>query len=231
MVRVVRVAGPATIVVEHDGVSSEVRLSGIEITDPHNAFAYLTWTIGSSWVMVEDGRVYRSPDALLINDDLVRKGFARSTSGSLITRTPAVYLGELDPEPVPGSPRPHAKATPPSRARPRIFRVRTTRARHRAKRSVKTSADGASEGHRRPPPHARRRTPRHRRLHRPSRSAGILTGAPVGPRSDAAGASHQSLMSVPCVASTCHLPSRFTQTSVNATRRSYGLPSSSRPFT
>jgi len=131
MVRVVRVAGPATIVVEHDGVSSEVRLSGIEITDPHNAFAYLTWTIGSSWVMVEDGRVYRSPDALLINDDLVRKGFARSTSGSLITRTPAVYLGELDPEPVPRSPRPRAKATPPSRARPRIFRVRTTRARRR----------------------------------------------------------------------------------------------------
>jgi hypothetical protein len=131
MMRVVRVAGPATIVVEHDGISSVVRLTGIEITDPSKAFAYLSWTIGSSWVMVEDGRVYRSPDALLINDDLVRKGFARSTSSTLVTRTPAVYLGELNPERAPKSQPPRAKAASPSRVRPRTFRARSTRVRRR----------------------------------------------------------------------------------------------------
>lgn len=131
MVHVVRIAGPSSIVVEHDGVSSEVKLSGIEITDPTKALAYLSWTVGSSWVMVEDGRVYRSPDALLINDDLVRKGFARSTSPALITRTPVVYLGELDPERAAKSQPPRAKAATPSRARPRTLRARPARARRR----------------------------------------------------------------------------------------------------
>jgi hypothetical protein len=131
MARVIRIAGPATIIVEHDGVPSEVRLSGIEVTDPQKSFAYLTWTILSSWVMVEDGRVYRSPDALLINDDLVRKGFARSTSPTLVTRTPAVYLGDLNPERAPKPQPPRAKAATPSRARPRTLQARPTRARRR----------------------------------------------------------------------------------------------------
>ena len=131
MVHVVRIAGPSSIVVEHDGVSSEVQLGGIEITDPTKAFAYLSWTIGSSWVMVEEGRVYRSPDALLINDDLVRKGFARSTSATVVTRTPAVYLGELDPERAPKSQPPRARAARPSRVRPRTLRARQARARRR----------------------------------------------------------------------------------------------------
>ena len=131
MLRVVRIAGPATIIVEHDGARSEVRLSGIEVTDPQKSFAYLTWTIGSSWVMVEDGRVYRSPDALLINDDLVRKGFARSTSAALVNRTPAVYLGELNPERAPKPQPPRARAASPSRARPRTPRARPARARRR----------------------------------------------------------------------------------------------------
>jgi hypothetical protein len=131
MVRVVRIAGPSTIIVERDGVPSEVRLSGIEVTDPQKSLAYLTWAVGSSWVMVEDGRVYRSPDALLINDDLVRKGFARSTSPALVHRTPAVYLGDLNPERAPKQQPPRAKAATPSRARPRIQQTRATRVRRR----------------------------------------------------------------------------------------------------
>ena len=134
MVRVLRVTGPSTIVVERDGSPSEVRLSGIEITDPQNAVAYLTWTLQSSWVMVEDGRVYRSPDALLINDDLVRKGFARSISPSALTRTPAVYLGELNPEPAKAAAKPSArsaKAAKRSPALPPPRRVRQVRARRR----------------------------------------------------------------------------------------------------
>jgi hypothetical protein len=97
MVRVVRVAGPSTIVVVQNNVPSEVKLSGIEITDPQNAMAFLTWTLGSSWVMVEDGKVYRSPDAMFINAELVRKGFARPVTAA-IPDPPlnGVYLGELD---------------------------------------------------------------------------------------------------------------------------------------
>ena len=135
MVRVLRVSGPSTIVVERNGSPVEVRLAGIEITDPQSAVAYLTWTLQSSWVMVEDGRVYRSPDALLVNDDLVRKGFARSISPSPITHTPAVYLGELNPEPVKATakqPARSAKAAKPSRAQPPPRRVRQVRARRRA---------------------------------------------------------------------------------------------------
>lgn len=99
MYRVVRIAGPAAIVVEREGVQSEVRFADIEIIDARNAVACLSWTIGSSWVMIENGRVYRSPDALLINDELVRKGFARRTAGSPGFQTPATYLGDLNPEP------------------------------------------------------------------------------------------------------------------------------------
>ena len=134
MVRVLRVSGPSAIVVERDGSPVEVRLTGIEITDPQNAVAYLTWTLQSSWVMVEDGRVYRSPDALVINDELVRRGFARSTSASLVAHTPAIYLGELNPEPVKATakqPARSAKAAKPSRALPPPRRVRQVRARRR----------------------------------------------------------------------------------------------------
>lgn len=131
MLRVVRIAGPSTIIVERDGVPSEVRLSGIEVTDPQKSLAYLTWTVGSSWVLVEDGRVYRSPDALLINDDLVRKGFARSTSPTLVYTTPAVYLGDLNPERAPKQQPPRAKAATPSRAQPKIKPTRVTRSRRR----------------------------------------------------------------------------------------------------
>jgi hypothetical protein len=97
MFRVVKIVDPATIIVERDGVRSEVRLAGIEITDRNNAFASLTWTLASSWVMIEDGRVYRSPDALFVNEELVRKGFARwSESAVPSPRVATVYLGELD---------------------------------------------------------------------------------------------------------------------------------------
>jgi hypothetical protein len=134
MVRVLRVAGPNTIVVEQNGVPGEVRLTGIEITDPQSAVAYLSWTLQSSWVLVEDGRVYRSPDGLLVNDDLVRKGFARSTTAVILPRTAATYLGELNPEPVKASarqPARPAKAVTPSRVRPPTQRVQRARARRR----------------------------------------------------------------------------------------------------
>lgn len=96
MVRVVRVADAMTIVVERDGVPSQVTLTGIEITDRENAIAFLSWTLQSSWVMIENGQVYRSPDGMLINTELVRKGYARAAGIASADRVSTVYLGELD---------------------------------------------------------------------------------------------------------------------------------------
>ena len=134
MVRVVRIADASTIVVERDRVQSLVQLAGIEITDRDNAIAFLTWTIGSSWVMIDNGQVYRSPDALLINAELVKKGYARFTSPVAPgDHTPIVYLGELDLGPRPAAraastPTRRARVARPSPVRRRVVRPRITRA-------------------------------------------------------------------------------------------------------
>ncbi len=139
MYRVVRVSGPSTIVVIRDNVQTEVALAGIEIIDPHNAMAFLSWTVGSSWVMIENGQVYRSPDAMLINAELVKKGFARPTAAlAPASHTNAVYLGELNLGPRPATTRAPAKAPAP-RARAvtrlpiprRALRSRAARAQRR----------------------------------------------------------------------------------------------------
>ena len=135
MARVVRVKGPSTIVVAHDNVEREVVLTGIEVTDPTNATAFLMWTIGSSWVMVENGQVYRSPDGMLINAELVKKGFARSTASD-VPRTNAVYLGQVDLGPrekatgrAPAkAPAPRAKPARPSPLPRFVIRSRAGRA-------------------------------------------------------------------------------------------------------
>ena len=134
MYRVIRVAGASTLIVERDNVQSEVRLAGIEIIDAPRAVDYLTWTVGSSWIMVDKGFVYRSPDALFINEELIRKGYARPAEHSPLgsPRVSAVYLGELDlgvRAPARSIPPPRAaKAAKPSAVRRRVVRSRTVRA-------------------------------------------------------------------------------------------------------
>lgn len=124
MFKVIKVVDPATIIVEREGVRSEVRLAGIEITDRNNAFASLSWTLASSWVMIEDGRVYRSPDALFVNEELVRKGFARwSESAVPSPRVATVYLGELDLGLRPKDDKPKAAKTVTQPARARVTRM------------------------------------------------------------------------------------------------------------
>ncbi len=139
MYRVVRVTGPSTILVVRDNVESEVALAGIEIIDPRNATSFLSWTLGSSWVMIEDGQVYRSPDAMLINAELVKKGYARPTTAlPPSSHTNAVYLGELDLGPRPAttrattkSPAPRARAATRLPVPRRAIRSRAARAQRR----------------------------------------------------------------------------------------------------
>ncbi|HWW62554.1 MAG TPA: hypothetical protein VN181_14370 [Thermoanaerobaculia bacterium] len=101
MARVLEIHDDASIVVERNGVRSTVRLAAIEIVDLHQTTSLLRWTIGSSWVMLEGDAVvsiYRSPDALFVNRELVVRGYARATSPDTEAhRALAVtYLGELD---------------------------------------------------------------------------------------------------------------------------------------
>ena len=102
MVRVTGVTGGQTLVVERGGVAVPVKLAGIRIVDDEGARSLLRWTIGSSWVMLEeqpDGSclVYRSPDALFINRELVVRGFARATLPAIEPPANVVvtYLGTL----------------------------------------------------------------------------------------------------------------------------------------
>ena len=99
MSRVVAIVDPQTITIDCNGVVANVRLAGIEITDARNAFALLSWTVSDAWVLVENGLVYRSPDGLLVNRELVAKRFAVSTAPetSVAASTRGVYLGEAAP--------------------------------------------------------------------------------------------------------------------------------------
>lgn len=102
MVRVVHVQDARTIVVEDRGTRSTVTLAGIEITDPVGARTLLEWTLASSFVMVEARPggflVYRSPDVLMINRELVLRGYARATLTEVLPpqHVAVTFLGTLD---------------------------------------------------------------------------------------------------------------------------------------
>ena len=115
MVRVTGVTDGQTLVVERGGVAVPVKLAGIQVVDHEGARSLLRWTIGSSWVMLEeqpDGGcfVYRSPDALFLNRELVARGFARATLPAIEPPTHVVvtYLGTLY---APGPPPARTPAT------------------------------------------------------------------------------------------------------------------------
>ena len=120
MVRVVAIQDGRTITIERGGMRETVRLAGVEISDEAKARELLRWTASDAWVMLEpaDGGaflVYRSPDALLLNRELVVRGYARATLASLepALRAPSRYLGEFNP--------------PVSESRPRQIRSDTSR--------------------------------------------------------------------------------------------------------
>lgn len=105
MRRVASVKDGRTLVL--DG-GAEVRLAGIEITDELRARDLLRWSVGTSWVMVEEAGdgvlVYRSPDALFVNRELVMRGYARATRpGIEQEKIAATYLGIVDPGPRPSA--------------------------------------------------------------------------------------------------------------------------------
>lgn len=114
MVRVSAVENGRTLVVDHKGKSERVILAGVVITDEAGARAMLEWTLVSRWVSLEQASggqlVYRSPDALFVNRELVARGFARATLPAVDppSTVPVTYLGTLN---LPGT-RPAVRAAP-----------------------------------------------------------------------------------------------------------------------
>lgn len=104
MARVVRIGDDATIVVHRDGRDATLRLAGIEITNAAAAQQLLRWTITGAWVMIEPVAndavlLYRSPDAMFINREMVVRGYARATMPGIepVSHVTITYLGESNP--------------------------------------------------------------------------------------------------------------------------------------
>jgi endonuclease YncB( thermonuclease family) len=121
MVRVTGVTDGQTLVVERGGVAVPVKLAGIQIVDQEGARSLLRWTVGTSWVMLEEQPhgghfVYRSPDGLFLNRELVARGFARATLPGIEAPTHVVvtYLGTLFAPAAPPAPRSPATARNPT---------------------------------------------------------------------------------------------------------------------
>jgi len=119
MVRVTGIEDAHTIVVEDAGIRQRVTLGGVVITDAGAAKTLLEWTLVSRWVMLEQRGsayfVYRSPDALFVNRELVARGYARASMQEVEPETHLIvtYLGVIDP---PAVRRPSEKKVPPKAA-------------------------------------------------------------------------------------------------------------------
>lgn len=115
MRRVVAVEDAQTIVV--DAASpTRIRLAGIEVVDGEGARRFLEATLASAWVAGEkraDGyMIWRSPDGMFINRELVVRGYARGVSSELEPprNYTVTYLGQLNPALT--GPRPAISAPP-----------------------------------------------------------------------------------------------------------------------
>jgi hypothetical protein len=96
MARFSKVIDSRTIVVERIGGTEVVHLTNVNVPaeDEQAARDYLFEKLTGSYVYVENGNVYRSPDALFINRELAYGAYA---SSSLKMRV----FGEIDPGPRP----------------------------------------------------------------------------------------------------------------------------------
>lgn len=119
MARVVAVADSRTIVVDTAGKRSSVVLAGVavEAVEEAPAAAFLRQLVEGTWLLIEEGNAYRSPDGLYVNGEMQRHAW-RAVAGMR-------YLGQSDPGPRrtqtnAATPRPRpAKTASPSAARSR----------------------------------------------------------------------------------------------------------------
>lgn len=149
MVRVVSVDDPRTLTVEHGGKREQIQLAGVEILHPHEAAQLLRWTVGSAWVLAEQHPgggclVYRSPDALFVNRELVMRGYARATAFGIEPESNlrVTYLGQVE-APVISPPsgtrtdRYPRSTTPPTRRKSGTAKASPAAPRSRSRASTK----------------------------------------------------------------------------------------------
>lgn len=100
MLRVVGIEDGRTIIVAA-ATPTRIQLAGIEIIDDASARLFLEYALESAWVSGEkrpDGYVvWRSPDGLFVNRELVLRGYARAISPELAPQRnfTVTYLGQL----------------------------------------------------------------------------------------------------------------------------------------
>ena len=148
MLRVGGVQDGRTILIERSGKQEAMVLGGVEIVDEARARDLLQWTLDSAWVMAErtaagEVLVYRTPDALFINRELVRRGYARATIREVgpELRLNITYLGHVDP---PGM---QSRLSAPE---PRTRNDTDRRSRAQPKRRAKSGGSSSSPRPRRP---------------------------------------------------------------------------------
>jgi hypothetical protein len=102
LARFSKVIDSRTIVVERIGGTEVVHLTNVNIPaeDEQAVRDYLEEKLTGSYVYVEDGNVYRSPDALFINRELAYGAYASSSVKMRV-------FGEVNP-----GPRPQKTAAP-----------------------------------------------------------------------------------------------------------------------
>jgi hypothetical protein len=132
MVRVVEVQDGRTLVVERNGQRETIRLAGISIVDEARASDLLQWTLGTSWILAErqpngEHFVFRSPDAMFVNRELVTRGYARATQYGIEPESNlrVTYLGDVEPGPVTVRAAPAASPKPAAAKKVRTSRSRT----------------------------------------------------------------------------------------------------------
>jgi hypothetical protein len=113
MARVLDVITSRQIRVEVAGQQSTVALTGVEISaeEESGATEYLHRLLDGTWVYVENGSVYRSPDGLYINGELQRRAWRASSNMH--------YLGISNPGPA-KEPARSGKVASPSESRRRV---------------------------------------------------------------------------------------------------------------
>ena len=121
MSRFSKVIDSRTIVVERIDATEVIHLTNVDVPpqDEQAARDYIEEKLAGSYVYVESGRVYRSPDALFINRELSYGAYA---APSLKMRV----FGQSYP-----GPRPQTQKAPPVRAPMRVPRPRATHVRRR----------------------------------------------------------------------------------------------------
>jgi len=127
-----------------------IALAGVAVTDEKSAKALLEWTVVSRWVMVEEAAgghlVYRSPDALFVNRELVTRGYARATLPEIEPASTLIvtYLGTLNPTTAAPLPAQAPARTAPAAGSGSGTRSRSSSSRSRSPRPQPRSRAGAA---------------------------------------------------------------------------------------